>query len=74
MDKRISRGDDFAGDAWVRWVAVGHKPDAQAESRLQRENALLRNGLLEACGALKLVYAHGAAARAESILRELGEE
>lgn len=27
MDKRISRGDDFAGDAWVRWVAVGQNPN-----------------------------------------------
>jgi hypothetical protein len=27
LDKRIARGDDFAGDAWVRWVAVGHRPD-----------------------------------------------
>jgi hypothetical protein len=32
LDKRIARGDDFAGDAWinqqtgqVRYVAVGHK-------------------------------------------------
>lgn len=29
LDKRIARGDDFAGDAWVRWVAVGHRPDPQ---------------------------------------------
>lgn len=34
-DKRIARGDDFAGDAWrnretatIRWVAVGHNPNA----------------------------------------------
>lgn len=27
LDKRIANGDDFAGDAYVRWVAVGHRPD-----------------------------------------------
>lgn len=27
LDKRIARGDDFAGDAWVRYTAVGHQPD-----------------------------------------------
>lgn len=32
FDKRIARGDDYAGDAWrdstglLRWVAVGHVP------------------------------------------------
>lgn len=26
LDKRIGRGDDFAGDAWVRYTAVGHSP------------------------------------------------
>ena len=26
-DKRIARGDDYAGDAFVRWVAVGQEPD-----------------------------------------------
>ena len=27
LDKRIGHGDDFAGDAFVRWVAVGQQPD-----------------------------------------------
>lgn len=31
LDRRIDHGDDFAGDAWVRWVAVGHSPDAPQE-------------------------------------------
>ena len=26
-DKRIANGDDYAGDAFVRWVAVGQEPD-----------------------------------------------
>lgn len=30
LDRRIARGDDFAGDAWVRWTAVGHAPDGVA--------------------------------------------
>jgi hypothetical protein len=25
-DRRIANGDDFSGDAFVRWVAVGHEP------------------------------------------------
>lgn len=36
-DKRIRRGDDFAGDAWrdiktgeIRWVAVGYTPEQDA--------------------------------------------
>ena len=29
-DRRISLGDDFAGDAWVRWTAVGHTPEDAA--------------------------------------------
>lgn len=33
LDKRISRGDDFAGDAWVRWTAIGHSPSAATEGR-----------------------------------------
>lgn len=28
LDKRIARGDDFAGDAWVRYTGVGHQPDS----------------------------------------------
>lgn len=31
LDKRIANGDDFAGDAWVRWVAVGHTPFARTD-------------------------------------------
>ncbi len=27
LDKRIAHGDDYAGDAWVRWTAVGQKPE-----------------------------------------------
>lgn len=27
LDRRISKGDDFAGDAWVRWTAVGRTPE-----------------------------------------------
>ena len=27
LDKRIARGDDYAGDAYVRWLAVGHHPN-----------------------------------------------
>ena len=37
-ERRIGRGDDFAGDAWrhartghLRWVAVGRDPNAAAE-------------------------------------------
>lgn len=49
LDKRISRGDDFAGDAWVRWVAVGHRPDDQsllaapdhAEAEIERLRLIL---------------------------------
>ena len=26
-DKRIGNGDDYAGDAWVRWTAVGQIPE-----------------------------------------------
>lgn len=26
-DRRNAHGDDYAGDAYVRWVTVGHKPD-----------------------------------------------
>lgn len=26
LDRRIGRGDDFAGDAWVRYTAPGAKP------------------------------------------------
>ena len=29
-DKRISKGDDYAGDAYMRWVAVGHHPNESA--------------------------------------------
>jgi hypothetical protein len=31
LDRRISRGDDFAGDAYVRWVAVGHVPNDERD-------------------------------------------
>lgn len=27
LDKRIAYGDDYAGDAWVRWTAVGQTPE-----------------------------------------------
>jgi hypothetical protein len=30
LDKRIANGDDFAGDAWVRWTAVGHSPNGNS--------------------------------------------
>ena len=30
LDRRIANGDDFAGDAWVRWVVPGHKPEDAA--------------------------------------------
>ena len=29
LDKRIANGDDFAGDAWVRWVVPGRIPQQQ---------------------------------------------
>ena len=43
LDKRIAHGDDFAGDAWVRWVAVGHVPwDSDARlTVLERDRASL---------------------------------
>lgn len=28
LDRRIAHGDDFSGDAWVRWTAVGQRPNA----------------------------------------------
>jgi len=31
LDKRIANGDDFAGDAYVRWVAVGHTPNDERD-------------------------------------------
>ena len=32
LDRRQGRGDDFSGNAWVRWVAVGQLPqDTEAE-------------------------------------------
>jgi len=31
LDKRITNGDDFAGDAYVRWVAVGHTPNDERD-------------------------------------------
>lgn len=34
LDKRIAKGDDFAGDAWVRYTAVGHKPDPDPRTYL----------------------------------------
>ena len=34
LDKRIKNGDDFAGDAWVRYTAVGHIPESFAQSPL----------------------------------------
>ena len=43
LDKRILKGDDFAGDAWVRWVAVGHTPGSSAPSPILKVAAdLLR--------------------------------
>jgi hypothetical protein len=30
LDKRFSHGDGYAGDAWVRWVVPGHKPEDAA--------------------------------------------
>lgn len=30
LDMRIRDGDDFAGDAWVRYTAVGHRPEDAA--------------------------------------------
>lgn len=30
LDKRIAHGDDYAGDAWVRWVVPGHTPEDAA--------------------------------------------
>lgn len=30
LDKRIANGDDYAGDAWVRWVVPGHTPEDAA--------------------------------------------
>lgn len=29
LDKRLAHGDDYAGDAWVRWTAVGHSPEGE---------------------------------------------
>ncbi len=29
LDKRIANGDDYAGDAFVRWVAVGCSPSGK---------------------------------------------
>ena len=37
LDKRIARGDDFAGDAWVRWTAVGHSPNGNSGELSERE-------------------------------------
>lgn len=42
LDKRIKNGDDFAGDAYVRWVAVGHTPDDAENDLLQAENDKLK--------------------------------
>lgn len=30
LDKRIANGDDFAGDAYVRWVVPGQQPEDMA--------------------------------------------
>lgn len=30
LDRRIGHGDDYAGDAWVRWVVVGQDPNQGA--------------------------------------------
>lgn len=45
-DKRIARGDDFAGDAWrdreagvILWVAVGHDPNALHQAASGSESA-----------------------------------
>lgn len=27
LDRRIAHGDDYAGDAWVRWTVPGHVPE-----------------------------------------------
>ena len=42
-DRRIARGDDFAGDAWKHvvtgkliWVAVGHNPNMQPNPVVSR--------------------------------------
>ena len=47
LDRRIGNGDDFAGDAWVRWTAVGQSPiDSPSEIdrlRAQLDNSLGRN-------------------------------
>lgn len=38
LDKRIGNGDDFAGDAWVCYTAVGHTPDgASSPNRANRQ-------------------------------------
>lgn len=61
LDKRIARGDDFAGDAWVRFTTVGHQPDADPTEK-QPELATLRaelDELREALEAVLSMSAHG---------------
>jgi len=81
LDKRIARGDDFAGDAWVRWVAVGHRPDP-----LEAHAANAYPKLVEALHGLMFNYvgdrssenvvgqAGTSADYARDLLRSLGEE
>ena len=39
-DMRIKNGDDFAGDAWVFWTAVGHDPNTEAPLSARRQAVL----------------------------------
>lgn len=36
-DKRIGNGDDFSGDAWLRWTAVGQRPEDEARTNERPE-------------------------------------
>ena len=79
LDKRIKNGDDFAGDAWVRHVAVGRAPDdllAQHAAKLTRERAKLIEALrLAADDLLDGDYETraGYVTEIRALLRELGE-
>ena len=69
MDKRFSRGDDFSGDAWVRYTAVGHRPDDCTHAA---------NAYPKLVEALREAVANGLHGPIEHnwrvLLRELGEE
>lgn len=45
-DRRIKNGDDFAGDAYVRWVAVGHTPEQPETLEAERDQLRAREAEL----------------------------